>query len=298
MPLVDHASLLNSGAADALDAAVEAALGRGDVRDLPVIGFGEISTVLAWPRESARVAAKRLPLFASPQALGTYVQLLADYIAELERLGIAIVDTAVLAPADGPGRAFLLQPLADRLLSTVLAAAPAGDEEAGLALLAVVDVVIDGVDARLGLDAQVSNWAVSHEGTLVYLDVSTPFLRDRDGRDRLDVAWLCSVYPCALRPAIGRWAAPGVIAAYHDPRQVLLDVGANLHREGLERHVPALVEAAAARDVGVSPTEMRRYAVANRRTWKTLQVLRSADARWQRHIRRRPYPFLLPETTP
>ena len=48
-----------------LDRQVERALGRGDEGELPVLGYGEISLVLAWPPESPSFACKRLPVFPS-----------------------------------------------------------------------------------------------------------------------------------------------------------------------------------------------------------------------------------------
>lgn len=47
MPIADATSLLDPRALGELDLAVEAALETGDATGLPVIGVGEVSTVLA-----------------------------------------------------------------------------------------------------------------------------------------------------------------------------------------------------------------------------------------------------------
>ena len=39
---------------------------------------------------------------------------------------------------------------------------------------------------------------------------------------------------------------------------------------------------------------MRRYFARDRRLWLLMQRLRRADRAWQRRVRSRPYPFLLP----
>lgn len=290
-------SLLDDQDLVTADAAVEHALRTGSSRGLPIVGHGEISTVLAWPPERPRAVVKRLPVFPNRNGLDAYRRLLADYTSTLADRGVDVVETELRAvPADAP-RPFLVQPLvpADQLLSVGLADPAATDDWAGAMLVQLVDIVLACVDDRVGIDAQVSNWARSSSGSPLYLDVSTPFLRDRGWEDRLDLTWLCSVYAAASRPVIRRAIAPGVVAAYHDPRRVLVDLGANLHREGLTQHVGRLVDAAARRGVRLDPRDMRRFFVANTRTWRALRAMRRADAAWQRRVRRRPYPFLLPE---
>ena len=39
---------------------------------------------------------------------------------------------------------------------------------------------------------------------------------------------------------------------------------------------------------------MRRYFARDKRLWLLMQRLRRADRAWQRRVRRRAYPFLLP----
>lgn len=292
------AFLLDEDEIAAADRAVEQALRVGSARGLPVIGHGEISTVLAWPPSRPRTVVKRLPTFASIEGLQAYRRLLDDYVSALAGRGVEAVETQVWATEGPSPRAFLLQPLQrpELLVSNVLSGLDTGPEGAR-ALAGVVDLVLAAVDASVGLDAQVSNWAVSEGGALRYLDVSTPFLRDAAGRDRLDLTWLTSVYAAAARPLIRRAVAPGVMAAYHDPRRVLVDLGANLHREGLQRHVPALIAHASLRGVPLTEREIRGFYLANTRTWRALRGMRRADVLWQRHVRRRPYSFLLPEDT-
>jgi hypothetical protein len=72
-------------------------------------------------------------------------------------------------------------------------------------------------------------------------------------------------------------------------------VASNLIKERHERWLPTLLGAA---NVHVAPAitdrEVRIYFARDRRLWLLMQRLRRADRAWQRYVRRRPYPFLLP----
>jgi hypothetical protein len=281
-----------------VDAAVQAALTAGNVGHLPVIGFGEVTTVLAWPPHRPTHAVKRLPLFVDDAQLRHYVECVEEYLHALGALGVRVAPTTVeRSGADDRGmRAFMVQPLApaSALLSSRLAMADS--DAAGRLLTELCHVIVRSVGPTLGLDAQVSNWVVTTDG-VEYIDVSTPMLRDGEGRDRLDARLTTSVYPAVLRPVLRRWVVASVLADYHDPRTVLRDVGANLHREGLGRHVPTLCDLARGRGIELSEREVHDHFVSNARMWRLLAGLRRADAWWQRVIRRRPYPSLLPPRT-
>jgi hypothetical protein len=188
--------------------------------------------------------------------------------------------------------AYLVQPLVrrDALLDRILVTA---SEEQGAGLLAgLAERVARSVDAGVGLDAQVANWAVDGE-RLACFDVSTPLMRDAQGRDLLDVAVFVAIYPYALHGVL-TLVARSIMAQYFDRRGVLLDVASNLHKERLDRWLPAFLDAANAHlERPIDATEVRRYFTRDRRLWLTMQRLRRADRTWQRRVRRRPYPFLL-----
>jgi hypothetical protein len=279
-----------------LDATVAAALDTGDLSALDVLGFGEVTVVLGWPPGERRLACKRLPPFADRDALDRYTSVVTDYVAELAGRGIPVQETAVCS-VDGPaGRlhAYCVQQVlpASTLGPAVLRAA---DPHAGHPLAdAIVGAVLHGVDERVGLDAQLSNWAWAG-GTLRYFDVTTPFLRDGEGRGRLDLAVFLAALPWALRPLLGRFVFPGVVARFHDPRAVLVDLVANLEKERLLAWAPAFLEVAnASLDRPITTEEPRRYYRSDARLWRATQAIRRADRWWQRRVRRRAYDFLLP----
>lgn len=278
-----------------LDAAVESAIRAGRPRGLRVLGYGEITLVVGWPSDDPVVAVKRLPPFSDARRLGAYADLLHRYLGILEDRGVAVVETE-LRSTSGPGRsvrAYLVQPFVPRERHLNVLLRRAAGEQATELLGQVVDDVCRCVDREVGFDAQAANWFME-DGRLACFDVSTPMLRGPDGREQLDVALFLSIYPWIARPALAR-IAPGVMAQYHDPRTVLLDFASNLHKEGLDQHVPALVRLANARlACPLSAADVRRYFRQDKLLWALMQRLRLIDRAWQRHVRRRPYPFLLP----
>ncbi len=278
-----------------LDLAVEEAVRRGVPGQLRVLGYGELTLVIGWPSDEPALAVKRLPPFADSARLEAYAALLDRYVQTLRERGVRVAQTEIRSRAapSGQVRAYLVQPLVAREqhLNVVLQTA----EEAVVRRLfeLVVDKVHRCADERVGFDAQASNWWLE-DGDLAYFDVSTPLLRDETGREQLDVALFLSVYPWLVRPALAR-VAPGVMAQYHDPRVVLLDFASNLHREGFDRWVPALLDVANERlEQPLGPGDVRRYFRQDKALWALMQRLRLADRSWQRHVRRRPYPLLLP----
>jgi hypothetical protein len=278
-----------------LDAAVEDAIGAGDPQALHVLGYGEITLVLGWPSDEPVVAVKRLPPFRDRARFEAYAGVLDRYVAALRDRGVAVLDTDLRSrPApDGSLRAYLVQPLVPRAthLNVVLGHA---DDGAGAELIGqVADNVRRCVGDRVGLDAQAANWFLD-DGGLACFDVSTPMLRGDDGREQIDFSVFLSIYPWLARPLLAR-IAPPVMAQYHDPRTVLLDFASNLHKEGLDRWVPALIEIANGwLDRPLREADVRRYFRQDRLLWSLMQRLRLADRAWQRRVRRRRYPFLLP----
>ena len=279
-----------------IDRVVEEAIRSGEPGTLRVLGYGELTLVVGWPRERPEFAVKRLPPFRDVAQLDRYRELLDRYTAGLGERGVRVVPTelrATGATGGEPPRAYLVQPLVprERHLNVLLrTAAP----ETGAALLeTLVEHVAVVVDRQLGLDAQASNWAVE-DGELACFDVSTPLMREPDGSDGLDLSLFLSIYPWALRRALVP-VAHGVMAQYHDARTVLLDVASNLVKERLGPWLPAFLAATRARtSPPIEEAEVRRYFARDKKLWLLMQWLRRADREWQRRVRHRPYPFLLP----
>lgn len=282
-----------------VEAAVADALAAGDDAGLTVLGYGEISLVVGWPAEAPRWACKRLPPMADPLDVDRYEAAFDRYLALLADRGAPPVPTAFrrTVAADGRTVPYVVQPVLDpaTLGPEVLRSAEPSPEHP--LLVGIADAAVAVCDATTGLDGQVSNWTWSEEAGLGYLDVSTPFLFHLDGALVLDVDTFLRAYPAPLRPVIGRFVAPSVLGAYRDPRHVLVDLAGNLLKERLGDWVPVAVAVANERLVDAQPItedEVAAYYRSDARLWETMLGLRRADRWWQRTMRRRPYPFLLP----
>jgi len=98
-----------------------------------------------------------------------------------------------------------------------------------------------------------------------------------------------------MRAPVRRFLLDEILSHYHAPRPVLLDVVANLHKEHLAAAIPAVLDAINRHvDPPITPDEAHRYYRRDALMWEVLQRLRRADRWWQRRVRRRRYPFLLP----
>jgi hypothetical protein len=279
----------------ALDAAIDLALFTRDDNALRILGYGEISSVVAWPTASPLFACKRLPLFDADAAAQTYRDCVARYLDRLSARGVHPVETEVRSVERDDGRiaVYCVQPIlhADRLAPDVARAL--GPEDRASLYDSIFDAIAGCVDERLGLDAQLSNWVVHEDGALAYLDVSTPLMRI-DGRDELPVDLFLSSLPWALRGVVKKTMLSSILDKYYDVRAAFLDLIGNLYKERLAPD--GALERANRRLTGgdIELAEVRRYYRRDARMWSVLQLLRRADRAWQERVRGRAYPFLLP----
>lgn len=278
-----------------LEATIERAFTTGDESSLDILGYGEISSVVAWEAVGQRYACKRLPPFRSASGVQRYRQTFESYIAALRGRGLAIAESVLqeVPRADGTTVVWCMQPIcaAGALLPAYLSRC--SRTEAVAAFRQLADHVVACVDARLGLDGQVSNWALGEDG-LIYLDVTTPMIRDDRGREMLEIGLFMASLPWVVRAA-GPLILKSVVDKYYDPRGVLLDVLGNLYKERLTSLLSDLIpHANACVAPPLTAREVEKYYSHDARTWAALQRLRRIDRFWQRKVRRRPYPFLLP----
>lgn len=291
---------VTDGELEALEAQVIAALASGDPSALNILGYGEISSVLRLDTASGPAAAKRLPPFADDAAVARYREAFERYLATLEEGGVTVAPSTLhVLPHPAGGRTvWCVQPLLDgeRLGPRALAAAARaeGDDAAVAAFDQMLQPALTCVSPRCGLDGQASNWVLTDEGPR-YLDVTTPMLRDDARREALDPELFLASLPWALRGLVRRFMLGGILDKYYDVRGVAVDLLGNLVKEGLSERLPALIaHTNAALGSDISEAEVRAYYRSDARMWALLQRLRRADRWWQRAVRRRPYPFLLP----
>jgi uncharacterized protein DUF6206 len=276
---------------DRLESNVVKALDGGSTDDLDILGYGEISTVLRVEGTDGPVAAKRLPAMTSAQ-FTAYSETLSEYLDDLHKRGVQPVASTVYAVGEDPLIPYCVQPLQPLLLVDELRTADT--ETTGHRIDQLVDAITGSVDDWVGLDGQVSNWAVDGDD-LLYIDVTTPLLRDVSGAERLDVGLFIASLPWSLRGTVNRFLLDEILSHYYDPRAVLLDLAGNLHKERLTEIIPPFLDAAnRAVSPAITEAEAAKYYRADAWMWEFLLRIRKADRAWQQKVRRRRYPFLLP----
>ena len=282
----------------AVEAAVADAIARRDPSGLCLLGHGEISVVLGWPTSSPVVACKRLPPFDSEADFAAYTAIVDRFVAALRSSGVRVVETEVrgVRRSDGRIAGFHLQPVlpAAEIGTAVLAAA---DPMVGHPLVgAVVDAVVAAGSDRLGIDAQLANWWW-HDGEAWQLDLTTPFTFAADGTPELDLTPFLRILPAVMRPVVRREMVK-LMGRWRTPRGALADTAANALKAGLDVWVvPILERVNAVVDPPVTREEARAMYDEDRKLFPVLLRAERANRWWQQRVRRRPYEFLLPETT-
>ncbi len=293
------------GELERAEARISRALSEGSSRGLEVLGYGEISSVIALETPAGRFALKRLPPFPDRVRFEAYHRLFDQYLEKLAGGGLKLLPSAMRSVAASGGRsprggqtgrvvAYCVQPIVDSAVLAPRVLASASDAEAQELFARILGTIRRAISPRLGLDGQLSNW-VWVEGDWHYLDVTTPLLRDEVGRDRLDADLFLAMLPWALRGVVKRFLLSDITGSYFDSRRAVLDVLGNLLKERLERHLPAALEVANRHlERPLTASEVRAYYARDARMWALLLALRRLDRYWQLEVRRRGYPFLLP----
>jgi Family of unknown function (DUF6206) len=288
---------------EALDCALEEALRTGDGSKLVLLGYGEISCVLQFDRDNESFACKRLPIFQDEAATAAYAQVFDDYLRFLEERGVTPTPSR-LVTLEGPGPCRRVYCVQHKLESASLLPkwlATATDADAARIFGDIVNLVENVAKGdpkpqifNLGIDGQASNWALV-DGKLVYLDVTTPLLRDKQGAERLNMDLFLASLPWGLRFVVKKLMLRGILDKYYVPRGIVLDFLGNLIKEKLEAKIPLFLDILGDRFTPrLSEKEIRAYYDDDANTWALLQRLRRMDRTWQNKIRRRVYPFLLP----
>lgn len=283
-----------------------------------VLGYGEISTVLAIG--DGELACKRMPMFADEAEVKAYAAAFDAYRAKLQEAGLQIAP-GVLVPLQQHSGGRRVVYLVERRLpahaignAVVRSATPAEAQRLLQAVLRELARVHrfnrqQGGAAALGIDGQVSNWVVANlppEGGLPqqielhYFDVNTPLLR-HNGVEQLDTELFLRSAPAFLRWVLRLFVLEDVVNRYYDLRQVVIDLVANLYKEGRADLAPAWLETAnrfLAEDLAgallpIDLNEVAAYYREDVRIWRLYLGLRRLDRTLHRLTGRR-YPYVLP----
>lgn len=289
-----------------------------------VLGYGEISTVIAIDRPGQeRLAFKRMPMFRDEDEIRQYVGLYEEYVRVLqEEIGVRVAaGEMVRLPQTRAGHlvVYLVQerfPAGSIGNAMIHRLDPEGRRQLVLAVLRELQKVF-AFNRRhrgaleLGIDGQISNWAVvpfdeaadrpAGPFHLVYLDTTTPLL-SRSGVEQLNPELFLRSAPSFLVWVLRMLFLQDVMTRYYDFRKVIMDLIANFYKEQLPAMVPALVETAnaflagEAAEFGIPPLtvqEIRSYYQEDAWIWRLYLAFRKVD-RELHYLMGRHYPYILP----
>ena len=277
------------------EATIRRALHEDDTSGITVLGYGEVTTVFAIDGEWA---CKRMPGFSSKHDAEACAGVIRRYVRALTEAGVDVLPTAVqvIESTDGMPVVYCVQPRLDPNALGPMRMRSATLDAALRDLDRILDAVHAAVSPHLAPDGQLSNWAFVGE-RIVYLDVTSPFLRDDEGRDALDWDQYLRSLPSPLRPIAKRWVVPHLLDKYFTLRGQVVDLLGNLQKERLERLAEPFRDHINKRwklDPPITRAEVDAYYASDARTYAMLQGARRLDRWVQRRLLRRDYPYFLP----
>lgn len=292
-----------------------------------VIGYGEITTSLVLS-DGVKLDShlrpeffpshwvyKSLPKFPSMEEVRNYERAFYQYVDLLDQAGLDLPEQKLaIAERDAEGiRIYVVQRrLSSDLIGNVLIRSLSQPQ--ALALLKKIILKISDVFAsnlgnkkiRLALDGQISNWHSqdSEPATpILYIDTSTPLFRV-DDQEQLNPELFLKNTPSFLRAIIRAFFLQDVLDRYYDFRSVLVDLIANLYKEGREDLVYPAVEMVnemlgrelQALDVEpLTEKEIDAYYREDAFIWRLFQTARRIDKFITEKILRKRYALRLPE---
>lgn len=293
-----------------------------------VIGYGEITTSLAVAGRAVvdknlRVQTcdpdwvfKGLPPFPNADELTRYATAFAQYSDLLRRAGLVIPEQRLSRPRQNTDgfKVYVVQRRLEamRIGNVLIRSLDTAGAQAlleriaralGRAFMASATGAL-GVGLRIGIDGQISNWYVPEQADrpLLYLDTSTPLFRV-DGVEQINPEIFLKNTPAFMRAVIRRFFLQDVLDRYYDFRRVLIDMVANLYKEGRPDLVAPAVTAVNVlltnelRDSDVAPLTVKEVAAYYREDafiWRFFQAARRTDRFVTEKILGKKYPFRLP----
>jgi hypothetical protein len=274
-----------------------------------LIGFGEISAIFQVAADTSR-AYKRMPLFKTVTEAAQYAGMYQAYCRQLSRAGLHLPDsdTHIVALPQRPVVLYIVQAqipaacIANRLIQ----------ELDSIAFKTLLEKILNAMtrfweynrslqpDLELAIDGQISNWALTTDDpgeSLYFVDTSTPFIR-KNGVEQLDPELLLQAAPSFLRWLI-RWLfVDDVMTRYYDPRQVLIDLAANLIKEQRRDLVAPAVDLINSHlPEGLPPVtlaQVDRYYREDKFIWSIFLTFRKLDRTLTKYFPGKRYEFILP----
>ncbi len=287
-----------------------------------VLGFGEISAVLSIPDIDDTLAFKRMPMFESEAEVAAYAALYREEMALLqEKVGLNVAAGELVQVVGGNGRPvlYLVQPklsahtIAHKAIHNLSAEGEMGVFTAVLREIHKLFTFNQSHQGQLeiGLDAQLSNWAIANWENaadplpdpiqLIYFDTNTPLLQ-KNGVEQLDPELFLRSAPSFLVPIVRHFFLEDVLTRYYNLHLVIVDLIANLYKEQRADLVPIFIAQANAflaetdlpNNQPITAKEVQSYYREDAFIWWLYLTLRKTDRTLYR-LRGRPYPYVLPE---
>ncbi|MBN2298560.1 MAG: hypothetical protein JXM72_08195 [Deltaproteobacteria bacterium] len=288
-----------------------------------IIGYGEISTIFEILVHSQQgLAFKRLPIFRSHLEMDQYEELFMEYNRLLsEDIGIQVPSygLARIYPAGGNMVIYNVQEKlpTDSICNRIIWNLDHGS---------IVNLVICILKAmkkvwlfnasqtrkKIGLDSQISNWAIAggmpasntldEDTQFIYLDTGTPLMRI-DGIEQINPDLFLRSAPSFLVWLIKWFFLDDILDRYYDFHLVVVDLIANLYKEQKGEVVPLLIETANnffATELAqfhlkpITLKEVRSYYREDAFIWSLYLALRRFDRFLHTKILRKPYQYILP----
>jgi hypothetical protein len=248
------------------------------------------------------------------------LELYHSYLHHLTAAGINVVPSAITSviPSQGNIAIYIIQEKLDSkslINNAIHTASDVWVEKLFLAMLREIGQLFAYNNAdngvAIGLDGQMSNWAIingfageadlSDEPQLIYIDTSSPLLC-LDGEEQLDPELFLRSAPSFFRWMIRLLFLDDVMTRYYRPRQVVIDVLANLYKERRAEMIPVLLGTANEfldqnddnnEFKPLTEEEIAAYYKEDARIWSVYLAGRRID-RFLHKLLGRPYPYVLP----
>jgi len=290
-----------------------------------VLGYGEISTVLEIMTDTmGDLACKRMPMFKNETEVENYLKVYEQYLRVLEhQIGLNLIPSKT---------AWIKDPESERVIVYILQEKkPSGNighhaihKFPKADVLNLVNAVLREMkkvfdfnrdhrgELELGLDGQISNWAIlgfdpqdpelEEPVELAYFDTSTPLTR-KNGQEQLNPELFLRSAPSFLVWILRLFFLEDVMTRYYDFRRVAVDLIANFYKEQRPELIPDLIDEVNSLLSSEHPggeyepitiKEVRGYYREDALIWRFYLAFRKVDRTLHRLLGRS-YPYVLPE---
>lgn len=273
-----------------------------------LVGYGEISAIFAIEAIEGMVF-KRMPLFESRDEAENYRSNYFEYCEQMVKAGLHLPPhDCHLIPKNEHlfvlyigQKQYSMQDFCHRRIHTQT------PPETGRMLNAIAERLnavwtfnrekSPGIE--LAVDGQLSNWVWRQEkgaGHLTYIDTSTPLFK-RFGAETMNPDLILKSAPGFLKAIIKSFLLEDVMNRYYQPREVYLDLVANLYKEQRPELIPLFLETVneyLPAGEQISRKDIDRYYREDKFIWWFFLNARRLDRWFKLRVQGKPYEFLLP----